>query len=309
MLPVRATALAVLLVGCAQTSVRGQSIQNGDFEELIDCPSSFGPDLSIQLTMASWLTVQGTPDGLHASCPAIDPGLVPGVAPVVYGEGYGGVWGPEEVFGQAMDPPLSNERTYCLTFSGIAVHPMGGTLPAGDPCLRLCVYGSTAEPPFPDPWSIPVPVETMPGTVLLACTEPLSTLEWSDRSVSFSPADELPHLFLTSAQDPDCSGIHPYLCLDSMRLVECSAAAINGPERAQATLYPTANGIEIQMQDPRPVTLSLHDLQGSVVSNSTFMGYRTTWNPPRSAADVYLITLRQATGRVIARQPVFLDPR
>jgi hypothetical protein len=302
----RRSASWVLLV-VTVTGAHGQSIQNGGFEALIDCPPSFGPDLSIQLTMADWLTVQGTPDGYHVTCPAIHPSATPDIPAVQFGEGFGALWGPSEVMGQAFDPPLSTERHYCVNLSGIAVELMNYQFDEGDPCLRFCVYGSTIQPAFPDPWSVPVPVENMPGTTLLGCSAPLSMAAWADRTVSFTPPVELPYLFFTSAQDSGCMNVSPYLCVDSLELIECSAVESIAEIPSVPILSSNLVHDHLQIALEVPARLTLRDLQGRTVFTARTDARRTSIALPTIAPGPYVLLASDATGRVIAAQRVIVE--
>ena len=291
-----------LLVVLIAAESQGQSLQNPDFETLIDCPAVFGPDISIQVTMANWLTVQDTPDGLYDTCATLEPSgaFLPGLPLVAYGHGYGGIWGPGEVMGQSLDVPVQPNLTYCLEFSAIAVDLASTGVAAGDPCLRLCVYGSTVAPVMPDPWDIPIPIEDMTGTTLLACSDPVSLSAWSDHLVNFVPDVVYPHLFFTSSQDSGCVHELPYFCLDNMILTSCDINAVAEVDEGSGFLQPgPVPGSFHITTDADVITGEVFDMTGRRVarvrSHDTMIDLRSR------PEGIYIVRLLTAHGWIVQR--------
>ena len=278
-----------------------QLLQNGSFETLVDCPPDFGPDLSIQLTMAGWLTIQGTPDGYHEDCPALHPDATPGVPQVGSGSGYGALWSPNEVVGPSMAAPLEVDKHYCLDLLATAVDLLNSGVQPGDDCLRLCLYGSTEAPSLPDPWQPPTPVEDMPGVTLLACTGPVELSGWAPVSLTFQPDQPYPSLFIAGQQGGSCTLLRPYIAMDDVVLTECLPTSISTMASDVRMAYPnpTDGLLLLPHGSGDKLSVTVWDLSGRSVLQAALPGASIDLTPLPPGS--YLVELRTTLGRSLQR--------
>lgn len=303
----RYSAIITLLLPLSIASA--QSIANGDFELMSGCPPAFGPDENIGDVMESWFAVQGTADGFHDDCPAMAPSATPGVPAVEYGLGYGGLWGTGEVFGQLLDAPIEENKTYCIDLVGIAVDLNSNGAEEGDPCLQLCLYGSTVEPPPVTPISFPQPVEGMPGTALVACSAPLSLSAWSAHSFTFVPEETFSYLFFTSKQGPECTLLHPYLCIDNVTLTECISTGMENSSLGSLGVHPNpaAESIRLGANWTGTAQVTFHDMQGRLVQVQRLADASLPISVYDLPEGLYQVSVRDGSGALLGTERLVIQ--
>ena len=295
--------LIVFLFGPGQ--IANAQILNGDFEELDECPPFFDFELTIQGSMSSWIAVQGTADGYHISCNAIHPMNTPGVPEVEFGEGYGAVWGPAEVFGQELLNPLEPPKNYCLEFNALLSSVSTQIPPNNELCARICVYGSTVEPPPVTGGSPPEPVEEMPGTMLLGCSETiLNTEEWELKTVNLSPDQEYSYLFFTTDQGEGCAFDAPYVALDNITIAECNILNTDNLEVEDVLLYPNPSSSRLYLDNlPKKLSsIEIQSISGVVLVERELSEIQSGLDLSELQNQMYWIVFKNKKGDIIGRR-------
>lgn len=259
-----------------------QDLENGDFELIEDCPPVFDFDTSIGQTMMNWLTVQGTADGYHEDCPAIEASATPNIPDTDFGNGHAGIWGPYEAFGYKFPSALEANTEYCLEFQGRLTSV--GNIPEVEDslCASICVYGSN-ELIEPDPWDFPLAMSSMPGTDLLGCSQAILNLDsWQLKTITFSADTTYDYLFFTGNQSTGCTVLQPYLCLDEITLAPCEVSDISEVDGRSINVFPNPSPGRISLTNlPAECTLRVLTVQGELHSEETLNNASHTLELPR----------------------------
>lgn len=255
---------------------QAQEILNGDFEDFIYCPPLWGPDLTVAQTMEGWIGVTGTADGLHNSCPPLDPGNMSNMAPIEYGNGYGGIWGLYEAMGHALDEPLLAGGVYEFSFDASYAdlfQPLDTSLAW---CSVLCLYGSMEAPPNGDPW-FPSTVGSLPQLHLLGCSTPVTdSLNWNHFSFIFVPDSAYGHVTLSLMQDDACASSSAYLAIDNLLIVPHLDDFVEEKRQPEMAIYPNPSDghFSCKINEFQPIHWEIFDLSGRKLKSGSWQESR-----------------------------------
>lgn len=295
--------LTFLLLLFLSPFIYGQSILNGDFEDLDDCPPSFDFDLSIQTTSSIWITAEGTPDGWHLSCEAINPesDLNASMPSVGSGEGYGGLFSPYESFGQELDAPLVRDQEYCLELD-TRLTLFSPEASENSECFQLCVYGTSTPPPAPQDFDLPSSILELEGMTLLGCSEPvIDSSQWLSNSITFTAVASHSFLFFAMNQIEECFTHTHYYCIDNVDLSPCLVDAVEEAKGQHFIVSPNPVQDELNIAISGVSEVYIYDLNGRVMYRSFVSSNNIQVSMERFPSGIYIVRAISEDGALMRK--------
>ncbi|WP_306642924.1 T9SS type A sorting domain-containing protein [Sanyastnella coralliicola] len=282
--------LGLLLSVSLGLNCSAQVFTNADFEDFTDCPEFLGEVGKAE----GWITVITNADYYNCGFTAE---VFPSPTEASSGTGYmgmgtyGNLNGSAESIGQVLSEPLVVGTTYSFTVDVKDV--TGGSF--GQDCTGLCIYGFVGQPTEGLAF---IHTQDLEGAVELACSDQVSSSEWTTVPLSFTADQAYDFIVLTPGVSPQC---YHYFFIDNIQQEDLVNVQETSAELKINTSLRRGDQLIISAWTPN-FNIGWYDLSGRLIRQGTLNKV-----PAELTSGVYFVQVSESGVPVHSQRVLIVD--